>query len=80
MTLKIVNHDGNHEVHSVRLDDGVVSVVEIQSGESVSVADMEELFPGFKTIVGVAESTGELLDALYQTNHDYQWAHVSGKL
>ena len=80
MTLKIVNHNGNNEVHSVRIDDAVVSVIKIESGESVLIAEMEELFPDFKTIIGVAESTGELLDALYQANQNYQWAHVSGKL
>ena len=78
--LKIVNNNGENAVHSVRIDDGVVSIIEIESGESISIVDMEELFPGFKTIVEVAESTRDLLDALYQTNHNYQWVHVSGKL
>ena len=78
--LKIVNNNGENEVHSVRLDDGVVNVIEIESGEPISIADMEELFPGFKTIIETSKSTGDLLDALYQTNHSYQWAHVSGQL
>lgn len=80
MTLKIVNHDGQKEVHSVRIDDGVTTVILVQSGEPVSTAEMEELFPDFKTIIAAAENTGELLDVLYQVNTDFQWAHVSGKL
>lgn len=36
MTLKIVNHNGVSEVHSVRIDDGVISIIDIETGESVS--------------------------------------------
>lgn len=80
MTLKIVNNDSTKEVHSVRIDDGVVSVIAIEDGSDVKIAEMEKLFPNFKEIVDNATDTVELLAALQQTNSDYIWAHVSGKL
>ena len=80
MTLKIVNNDLTKEVHSVRIDDGVITVIAIEDGSDVKIADMEELFPDFKEIIDNATDTVELLAALQQTNPDYIWAHVSGKL
>lgn len=80
MTLKIVNNDKLHEVHSVRIDDGHIEVIAIEDGSDVKISDMEELFPDFKEIIDNATDTVELLAALQQTNSDYIWAHVSGKL
>lgn len=80
MTLKIVNNDLTKEVHSVRIDDGVITVIAVEDGSDVKIADMEELFPDFKEIIDNATDTVELLAALQQTNPDYIWAHVSGKL
>ena len=80
MTLKIVNNDLTKEVHSVRIDDGVITIIAIEDGSDVKIADMEELFPDFKEIIDNATETVELLAALQQTNPDYIWAHVSGKL
>lgn len=80
MTLKIVNNDLTKEVHSVRIDDGVITIIAVKDGSGVKLSEMEELFPDFKEIIDNATDTVELLDGLYQTNHDYQWAHVSGKL
>lgn len=80
MTLKIVNNDLTKEVHSVRIDDGRIEIISIETGTNVSMSDMEELFPGFKSIIDSATDTASLLAALQQTNADYIWAHVSGKL
>ena len=80
MTLKIVNSDGQNEVHSVRVDDGRIEIISIETGTNVSISDMEELFPGFKSILDNATNTHEVLDGLSQVNADYVWAHVSGKL
>lgn len=80
MTLKIVNNDLTKEVHSVRIDDGVITVIAIEDGSDVKLSDMEKTFPNFKEIVDNATETVELLAALQQTNPDYIWAHVSGKL
>lgn len=78
--LKIVNNDLTKEVHSVRIDDGVITVIAIEDGSDVKISDMEELFPDFKEIIDNATDTVELLAALQQTNDKYIWAHVSGKL
>lgn len=80
MTLKIVNNDLTKEVHSVRIDDGVITVIAIEDGSDVKLSEMEKTFPNFKEIVDNATDTVELLAALQQTNSDYIWAHVSGKL
>lgn len=80
MTLKIVNNDLIHEVHSVRIDDGVVTVIAIADGSNVDISEMEDLFPEFKEIIDKAIDTEDLLIKLHQTNLDYVWAHVSGKL
>ncbi|UJA01000.1 hypothetical protein [Acinetobacter johnsonii] len=80
MTLKIVNNDGQNEVHSVRIDDGRIEIISIETGVNVPISEMEEIFPNFKTIIDSASKTSELLDGLTQTNSDYIWAHVSGKL
>lgn len=80
MTLKIVNNDGQNEVHSVRIDDGRIEIISIETGTNVSISDMEELFPGFKSIIDSAATTHEVLDGLSQVNSDYVWAHVSGQL
>lgn len=80
MTLKIVNNDLTKEVHSVRIDDGVITVIAIEDGSDVKLSDMEKTFPNFKEVVDNATDTVELLAALQQTNPDYIWAHVSGKL
>lgn len=80
MTLKIVNNDLTHEVHSVRIDDGVVTVIAIADGSNVDISEMEDLFPNFKNIIDQVVDTEDLLIKLQQTNPDYIWAHVSGKL
>lgn len=80
MTLKIVNNNGQNEVHSVRIDDGRIEIISIESGENVSISDMGDIFPDFKSIIDSASTTHEILDGLIQTNSDYIWAHVSGQL
>lgn len=80
MTLKIVNNDLTKEIHSVRIDDGVITVIAVEDGSDVKLSEMEELFPDFKEIIDNATDTVELLVALQQTNSDYIWAHVSGKI
>ncbi|QGR75593.1 hypothetical protein [Acinetobacter lwoffii] len=80
MTLKIVNNDLTKEVHSVRIDDGVITVIAIEDGSDVKISEMEELFPYFKEIIDNATNTVELLATLQQTNDKYIWAHVSGKI
>lgn len=80
MTLKIANNDGQNEVHSVRVDDGRIEIISIETGTNVSISDMEETFPDFKAIIDTSKTTYELLDRLAQTNPNYIWAHVSGKI
>ncbi|MBO3672788.1 hypothetical protein J5N52_12290 [Acinetobacter soli] len=80
MTLKIVNNDLTKEVHSVRIDDGVITVIAIEDSSNVTVKNMEKIFPNFQSIVDNATDTASLLAALQQTNDKYIWAHVSGKL
>ena len=80
MTLKIVNNDLTKEVHSVRIDDGVITIIAVEDGADVTVKNMEKTFPGFKEIVDNSTETVELLAALQQTNDQFIWAHVSGKL
>ena len=80
MTLKIVNNNGQNEVHSVRIDDGRIEIISIETGTNVSISDIEELWPDFKSIIDNASTTHEVLDGLSQVNSDYVWAHVSGQL
>ena len=80
MTLKIVNNNGQNETHSVRVDDGKIEVILIETGDNISLSDMEETFPDFKEIIDTSKTTYELLDRLVQTNPNYIWAHVSGKI
>jgi hypothetical protein len=80
MTLKIVSNDSMKEVHSVRLDDGVITIIAIEDGSDVTIKEMEKLFPDFENIMKQAETTEGLLSSLQQTNDNYVWAHVSGKL
>lgn len=80
MTLKIVSINSTDQVHSVRIDDGVVTVIAIKNGSDVKISEMEKIFPNFKEIVDNATDTAQLLSDLQQTNSDYIWAHVSGKL
>ena len=78
--LKIVNNDGLKEVHSVFIDDGSVSVVDVETGHNVSLSDIEELFPNLIETIQTSTSTAELITSLSLLNEDYQWAHVSGIL
>ena len=80
MTLKIVSINSTDQVHSVRIDDGVVTVIAIKNGSDMKVSDMEKIFPSFKEIIDNATDTAQLLSDLQQTNDDFIWAHVSGKL
>lgn len=80
MTLKIVSINSTDQVHSVRIDDGVVTVIAIKNGSDMKVSDMEKIFPSFKEIIDNSTDTAQLLSDLQQTNSDYIWAHVSGKL
>ncbi|MDS7693798.1 hypothetical protein N7562_06300 [Acinetobacter soli] len=80
MTLKIVNNDLTKEIHSVRIDDGVITIIAVEDGSDVKLSDMEKIFPDFKNIIENNSDTTQLLSALQQTNPDYIWAHVSGKL
>ena len=41
MTLKIVNNDLTKEVHSVRIDDGVITVIAVEDGSDVKISDMD---------------------------------------
>ena len=80
MTLKIVSINSTDQVHSVRIDDGVVTVIAIKNGSDMKVSDMEKIFPSFKEIIDNSMDTVQLLSDLQQTNSDYIWAHVSGKI
>ena len=42
MTLKIVSNDSMKEVHSVRLDDGVITIIAIEDGSDVTIKEMEK--------------------------------------
>jgi hypothetical protein len=78
--LKIVNNNGEKEIHSVFIDDGSVTVVDIETGENVSLSSMEELFPNFIETIQSSLTTAEVITNLSLLNDDYQWAHVSGSL
>lgn len=78
--LKIVSNDLTKEVHSVRIEDGAVSVVDIEDGGSISIEDMEELFPEFIENIRTSRTTEDVLNKLQASNNDFIWAHVSGKL
>lgn len=80
MTLKIVSNNGQAEVHSVRIDDGVITIIAIADGADVHIDEMESLFPNFTNIIHSASETSVLLGELQRANSDYIWAHVSGKL
>ena len=80
MTLKIVSINSTDQVHSVRIDDGVVTVIAIKNGSDMKVSDMEKIFPSFKEIIDNSMDTAQLLSDLQQANSDYIWAHVSGKI
>lgn len=80
MTLKIVNNDLIKEVHSVRIEDDIITVINIVDGTDITIEEMEKLFPDFQNIIDSAESTLDVLYGLQSTNPDYIWAHVSGKL
>lgn len=80
MTLKIVSNDFSKEVHSVRIDDGVITVIAVEDGADVTVKNMEKNFPNFQSIIETSTETSEILGRLEATNSDYIWAHVSGKL
>lgn len=78
--LKIVSNNGETEVHSVWIDDGAISVVDISTGSSVPLNVFEGDFPGFQNIILSASSTEDVLLGLGGCNQEYIWAHVSGKL
>lgn len=78
--LKIVNNNGEKEVHSVFIDDGAITVVDIESGKNVTHSEMNEIFPDFVEVIQESSSTAELITSLSLLNEDYQWAHVSGIL
>lgn len=80
MTLKIVSNDSTQEVHSVRIDDGVITIIAVSNGSKVTISEMDELFPDFENIVKSAAETKELLSNLQSANDGFVWAHVSGKL
>lgn len=80
MTLKIVNNNGTSQVHSVRIDDGSIEIIEIEAGSRIQVSVMEEIFPGFEDTLKSATDTISLLEELTLLNSEYVWAHVSGKL
>lgn len=78
--LKLVNNDGVKEVHSVFIDDGVVTIVDINSGDNVTHSEMNEIFPNFVEVIQESTSTAEVITYLSLLNADYVWAHVSGSL
>lgn len=80
MTLKIVSNDRTKEVHSVYVDDGVITVVDIENGEKISLSDMDEIFENFVDTLKSCTSTDEVITKLSALNSDYGWAHVSGKI
>lgn len=80
MTLKIVSNNYFNEVHSVHIDDGVVTIVDIENGEKIPVRQMEAIFPNFYEIIKNSGDTDAILLQLQQSNNDYIWAHVSGAI
>ena len=78
--LKIVSNNSVNEVHSVFIDDGAITIVDIASGNNVTHSEMNELFPNFVEVIQESSSTAELITSLSLLNEDYQWAHVSGIL
>lgn len=80
MTLKIVNNDLTKEVHLVSINGSNIEVKNIETGNTVTISNMEKLFPGFKSIVENATDVAALVGSLQSTNDQFIWAHVSGKL
>lgn len=78
--LKIVSNNSVNEVHSVFIDDGAITIVDINSGDNVTHSEMNEIFPNFVEVIQESSSTAELITSLSLLNEDYQWAHVSGIL
>ena len=78
--LKIVSNNGVAEVHSLWIDDGVISVVDVATGNSISLPTFEEDFPDFQNVILTASSTEDVLTGLGGCNPEYIWVHVSGKL
>lgn len=78
--LKIVSNNGEVEVHSLWIDDGAISVVDIATGNSISLSTFENDFPDFQNVILSASSTEDVLTRLGECNPEYIWAHVSGKL
>lgn len=78
--LKLVNNDGVKEVHSVFIDDGAITIVDINSGDNVTHSEMNEIFPDFVFVIQKSSSTGEVITNLSLLNEGYVWAHVSGSL
>lgn len=79
-SLTIVNNKDGIEIHSVRIDDGSVSVLNLADGSKLTANEMSELFPDFLNIIKSSENTEQLLSNLQLSNINYVWAHVSGKL
>ncbi|WON80822.1 hypothetical protein OK024_03290 [Acinetobacter sp. UGAL515B_02] len=80
MTLKIVNNDLTKEVHLVSIDGSNIEVKNVETGNAVTIANMEKQFPGFKNIIENATDVAGLVGSLQSTNDQFIWAHVSGKL
>ena len=80
MTLKLVTNNRTNEVHSVFIDDGAITVVDIESGENVSLSEFQNTFNGFEDVLSNAVDLTDLIARLGDLNLDYQWAHVSGKI
>ena len=80
MTLKIVNNNLLKEIHLVSIDDGSIEVTKIEDGSKVNIDDMETEFNGFQSVIENATDTFDVLTGLSQLNHNYIWAHVSGKI
>ena len=78
--LKIVNNNGEKEVHSVFIDDGAITIVEIATGNNVTHSEMNEIFHDFVSIIQKSPSTEEVITTLSLLNDGYVWAHVSGSL
>lgn len=77
--LKIVSNNSVNEVHSVFIDDGAITIVDINSGDNVTHSEMNELFPNFADVIQKSSSTEEVITNLSLLNEGYIWAHVSGK-
>lgn len=80
MTLKIVNNDLTKEVHLVSIDGSNIEVKNIETGNTVTISNMEKTFPSFKNIIENATDVAGLVGSLQSTNDQFIWAHVSGKL